>query len=125
MVVRGVQFVTDTEGRKVAVLLDLEEWGELWEDIYDNILADDDRLEEPHHFGGLPRVGVGAYAEMNVGPGQAEVAEEGVRHQLVVVLPRVHDERRERARAPPHRLDHGRDLHEVGPRPDDVDDLDH
>jgi PHD/YefM family antitoxin component YafN of YafNO toxin-antitoxin module len=37
--VRGVQFVTDTDGRKVAVLLDLEEWGELWEDIYDNMLA--------------------------------------------------------------------------------------
>jgi hypothetical protein len=46
MVVRGVQFVTDTEGRKVAVLLDLEEWGELWEDIYDNILADA-RTDEP------------------------------------------------------------------------------
>ena len=46
MVVRGVQFVTDTEGRKVAVLLDLEEWGELWEDIYDNILADE-RAGEP------------------------------------------------------------------------------
>jgi PHD/YefM family antitoxin component YafN of YafNO toxin-antitoxin module len=44
--VRGVQFVTDTEGRKVAVLLDLEEWGELWEDIYDNIIADE-RAEEP------------------------------------------------------------------------------
>jgi hypothetical protein len=44
--IRGVQFVTDTEGRKVAVLLDLEEWGELWEDIYDNILADE-RADEP------------------------------------------------------------------------------
>jgi PHD/YefM family antitoxin component YafN of YafNO toxin-antitoxin module len=44
--VRGVQFVTDTEGRKVAVLLDLEEWGELWEDIYDNIIADE-RADEP------------------------------------------------------------------------------
>ncbi|HEX3559280.1 MAG TPA: hypothetical protein VHU19_08745 [Pyrinomonadaceae bacterium] len=43
---KGVQFVTDTEGRKVAVLLDLEEWGELWEDIYDNILADE-RAGEP------------------------------------------------------------------------------
>jgi len=43
---RGVQFVTDTDGRKVAVLLDLEEWGELWEDIYDNILADE-RADEP------------------------------------------------------------------------------
>ena len=46
MAVRGVQFVTDTEGRKVAVLLDLEEWGELWEDIYDNMLADE-RAHEP------------------------------------------------------------------------------
>ena len=46
MVVKGVQFVTDTEGRKVAVLLDLEEWGELWEDIYDNMLADE-RAGEP------------------------------------------------------------------------------
>ena len=41
MGVRGVQFVTDTEGHKTAVLLDLKEWGELWEDIYDNILADE------------------------------------------------------------------------------------
>ena len=46
MAMRGVQFVTDTDGRKVAVLLDLEEWGELWEDIYDNILADE-RADEP------------------------------------------------------------------------------
>jgi hypothetical protein len=38
--VRGIQFVTDAEGRKVAVQLDLKEWGELWEDIYDNIVAD-------------------------------------------------------------------------------------
>ncbi len=40
MVVPGVQFVTDADGRKVAVMLDLKEWGELWEDIYDNIIAD-------------------------------------------------------------------------------------
>jgi hypothetical protein len=33
MTVKGVQFVTGTDGRKVAVMLDLEEWGELWEDI--------------------------------------------------------------------------------------------
>jgi hypothetical protein len=44
--VKGVQFVTDTDGRKVAVLLDLEEWGELWEDIYDNMLANE-RSGEP------------------------------------------------------------------------------
>ena len=46
MTVKGVRFVTDTDGRKVAVLLDLEEWGELWEDIYDNMLADA-RADEP------------------------------------------------------------------------------
>ena len=46
MAVKGVQFVTDAEGRKVAVLLDLEEWGELWEDIYDKMLADE-RAGEP------------------------------------------------------------------------------
>jgi hypothetical protein len=40
MAVRGVQFVTDSEGDKVAVLLDLKEWGEVWEDIYDNLVAD-------------------------------------------------------------------------------------
>jgi PHD/YefM family antitoxin component YafN of YafNO toxin-antitoxin module len=44
--VKGVQFVTDTDGRKVAVLLDLEEWGEVWEDIYDGMLAEE-RAEEP------------------------------------------------------------------------------
>ena len=46
MAMRGVQFVTDTDGKKIAVLLDLEEWGELWEDIYDNMLADE-RADEP------------------------------------------------------------------------------
>jgi hypothetical protein len=44
--VRGIQFVTDAEGRRVAVQLDLKEWGELWEDIYDNIVADS-RKGEP------------------------------------------------------------------------------
>ena len=36
---KGVQFVTDIEGHRVAVVLDLHEWGELWEDIYDNMVA--------------------------------------------------------------------------------------
>ena len=43
---KGVQFVTDTEGHRVAVVLDLLEWGELWEDIYDNIVAQQ-RQDEP------------------------------------------------------------------------------
>ena len=46
MAMRGIQFVTDAEGKRIAVQLDLQEWGELWEDIYDNIVADS-RKGEP------------------------------------------------------------------------------
>jgi hypothetical protein len=30
---KGIQFVIDESGKKKAVLIDLEEWGELWEDF--------------------------------------------------------------------------------------------
>lgn len=36
---RGVQFLTDEQGQRVGVLLDLKQWGELWEDIYDSMMA--------------------------------------------------------------------------------------
>lgn len=39
MVLKGVQFVTDTNGKRTAVMLDLNLYGELWEDIYDVLLA--------------------------------------------------------------------------------------
>jgi hypothetical protein len=42
----GVQFVTDTTGKRTAVLLDLHLYGELWEDIYD-ILITRKRENEP------------------------------------------------------------------------------
>jgi hypothetical protein len=35
----GIRFVTDEKGRKVAVQLDLERYGELWEDMHDQIVA--------------------------------------------------------------------------------------
>jgi hypothetical protein len=35
----GIQFVTDDKGEKTAVLIDLKKYGELWEDIYDSLLA--------------------------------------------------------------------------------------
>jgi hypothetical protein len=35
----GIQFVTDTAGKRTAVLLDLNIYGELWEDIYDVLVA--------------------------------------------------------------------------------------
>ena len=36
---KGIQFLVDEHGEKKSVLIDLEIWGELWEDIYDNIVA--------------------------------------------------------------------------------------
>ena len=42
----GIQFVVDSSGEKVAVLIDLKQYGELWEDFYDSILAGT-RAEEP------------------------------------------------------------------------------
>lgn len=35
----GIHFVTDEKGRKVAVQIDLERYGELWEDIHDHLVA--------------------------------------------------------------------------------------
>ena len=46
MAIKGIQFVVDDEGRKQAVLIDLREHGELWEDFYDAYLAQE-RLSEP------------------------------------------------------------------------------
>ena len=44
--IKGVQFVINSAGHRVAVLLDLQEWGELWEDIYDSMIAKE-RPNEP------------------------------------------------------------------------------
>jgi hypothetical protein len=35
----GIRFVTNDKGKKVAVQIDLERYGKLWEDIYDQLLA--------------------------------------------------------------------------------------
>ena len=43
---KGIQFVVDENGKKKAVLIDLEEWGELWEDFSD-ILVSRSRKDEP------------------------------------------------------------------------------
>ncbi len=43
---KGVQFVVDESGKKNAVLIDLNEFGELWEDVYD-ILVSQSRKDEP------------------------------------------------------------------------------
>jgi hypothetical protein len=46
MKMKGIQFVVDDTGKKKAVLIDLAEWGELWEDIYDVLIAHS-RKDEP------------------------------------------------------------------------------
>ena len=43
---KGIQFVVDDAGKKKAVLIDLSEWGEVWEDIYDVLVARS-REDEP------------------------------------------------------------------------------
>jgi hypothetical protein len=35
----GVQFVVNDKGQKVAVLIDLHKYGELWESFYDSLTA--------------------------------------------------------------------------------------
>ena len=39
MTLEGIQVVTDAAGKRKAVVLDLDRYGELWEDIYDYLLA--------------------------------------------------------------------------------------
>lgn len=43
---KGINYVVDDSGKKRAVLIDLEEWGELWEDFYD-VLVSKARVNEP------------------------------------------------------------------------------
>lgn len=42
----GIRYVLNHKGKKVAVLIDLEMYGDLWEDIYDTIVARS-RADEP------------------------------------------------------------------------------
>lgn len=43
---KGIQFVTDEQGQKTAVLIDLKRYGELWEDLNDRLIAAE-RADEP------------------------------------------------------------------------------
>ena len=35
----GIHFVTNEKGKKIAVQIDLERYGELWEDIHDQLVT--------------------------------------------------------------------------------------
>ena len=45
MPLKDIQYVTDSKGKRVAVLISLEEWGEIWEDFYD-VLVSESRRDE-------------------------------------------------------------------------------
>ena len=42
----GIQYLTNDKGEKVAVQIDLRRYGDLWEDVYDTLLARA-RADEP------------------------------------------------------------------------------
>jgi hypothetical protein len=35
----GIQFLVNEEGEKTSVLIDLSEWGDLWEDFHDTMIS--------------------------------------------------------------------------------------
>ena len=41
----GIRFLTDEDGRKIAVQINLKTHGELWEDFYDALIAEERRGE--------------------------------------------------------------------------------
>ena len=43
---KGIQYVIDESGEKITVLIDLKEHRELWEDLYDMLIAEQ-RRDEP------------------------------------------------------------------------------
>jgi hypothetical protein len=45
-VLKGVQYLVDGSGKRTAVVISLEEWGEAWEDFYD-VLVSESRKDEP------------------------------------------------------------------------------
>jgi hypothetical protein len=46
----GIHFVTDENGEKIAVQLDLDRYGDIWEDIYDQILVEKRKAEKRESF---------------------------------------------------------------------------
>ena len=44
-IMKGVQFVVDEQGNKTAVVINLKQYSELWEDFYDSAVAQSRRKE--------------------------------------------------------------------------------
>ena len=43
---KGIEYLIDSSGKKKAVVIDLEEWGEIWEDFFDVIVSQSRKDEE-------------------------------------------------------------------------------
>lgn len=46
VVLKGLQYIVDGSGKRTAVVIDLDEWGEVWEDLYDALVSEA-RQNEP------------------------------------------------------------------------------
>ena len=44
--VKGLQYIVDESGERVAAVINLKEWGELWEDFFD-VLVSESRKGDP------------------------------------------------------------------------------
>ena len=73
---------------------------------------------------GLFSMAAGADAEIDIGLGEAQFFEEHFGHRAIIMLAGVY-QHREQSGGGLHALVDGGDLHEVGSRPDDVEDLLH
>ena len=51
----GISFVTDENGKRVAVQIDLAKHGQLWEDFYDAMLVDSRKREPKTSLDALKR----------------------------------------------------------------------
>jgi hypothetical protein len=47
----GIQFLVDEKGRRHAVVIDLNQHAELWEDLYDNLIAEERKHEPRENWG--------------------------------------------------------------------------
>jgi hypothetical protein len=44
--IKGLQCIVNESGERVAAVIDLKEWGDLWEDFFD-VLVSESRKDEP------------------------------------------------------------------------------
>jgi len=43
---KGLNYITDEKGKRIAVQIDLKKYGKLWEDFYDALIVDQRKNEE-------------------------------------------------------------------------------